>query len=589
MKQFNKEVFKDAWHLIKPYWISSEKKTAYILLAAIIFLNLAIVGINVLFNLWYKEFYNALQELNEKAFWIALAQFSTLAFFYIISAVYSLYLNQMLQIKWRKWLTDNFLNKWMDKKVYYHLQVFNNQTDNPDQRISEDLNMFISQSLTLFLGLLSSIVTLFSFISILWIVSGPLHFSIMGFFITIPGYMVWAALLYAILGTWITAIIGRPLIPLNFNQQRFEADFRFNLVRIRENSESVALYSGEDKEHWHLMRKFADIFENYWKIMVRQKKLTWFTSGYNQIAIIFPILVAAPRFFAKKIQLGGLMQIAQAFGQVQTSLSYIVNSYTALANWHAVADRLRTFEHNIQSIENLQVQNSKIKHKQSDCLIVKNLSILLPDNQTYLIKDLNFELKPQQSMLIVGPSGIGKSTLIRTIAGLWPFGYGEISLPKQEKTLFLPQKPYLPIGTLRDVLIYPNGDPSTDNETLKELLESLNLKYLAKHLLEVNMWSQVLSLGEQQYLAFGRIFLQKPDWIFMDEATSALDEKSEKLLYTRLFRDLSQSACLSVGHRSSLLNYHKIKLSLLGDGKWLIEPIKKTDSDKISYLKEEFA
>ncbi len=589
MKQFNKEVFKDAWHLIKPYWISSEKKTAYILLAAIIFLNLAIVGINVLFNLWYKEFYNALQELNEKAFWIALAQFSALAFFYIISAVYSLYLNQMLQIKWRKWLTDNFLNKWMDKKVYYHLQVFNNQTDNPDQRISEDLNMFISQSLTLFLGLLSSIVTLFSFISILWIVSGPLHFSIMGFFITIPGYMVWAALLYAILGTWITAIIGRPLIPLNFNQQRFEADFRFNLVRIRENSESVALYSGEDKEHWHLMRKFADIFENYWKIMVRQKKLTWFTSGYNQIAIIFPILVAAPRFFAKKIQLGGLMQIAQAFGQVQTSLSYIVNSYTALANWHAVADRLRTFEHNIQSIENLQVQNSKIKHKQSDCLIVKNLSILLPDNQTYLIKDLNFELKPQQSMLIVGPSGIGKSTLIRTIAGLWPFGYGEISLPKQEKTLFLPQKPYLPIGTLRDVLIYPNGDPSTDNETLKELLESLNLKYLAKHLLEVNMWSQVLSLGEQQYLAFGRIFLQKPDWIFMDEATSALDEKSEKLLYTRLFRDLSQSACLSVGHRSSLLNYHKIKLSLLGDGKWLIEPIKKTDSDKISYLKEEFA
>ncbi|MGC8822928.1 MAG: ABC transporter ATP-binding protein/permease, partial [Desulfurella sp.] len=282
MKQFNKEVFKDAWHLIKPYWVSSEKKTAYILLAAIIFLNLAIVFINVLFNLWYKEFYNALQDLNEKAFWIALGQFTALAFFYIISAVYSLYLNQMLQIKWRRWLTDNFLDKWMDKKIYYHLQVFNHQTDNPDQRISEDLNMFISQSLSLSLGLLSSIVTLFSFISILWIVSGPLHFSVFGYLITIPGYMVWAALLYAIVGTWITAVIGRPLIPLNFNQQRFEADFRFNLVRIRENSESVALYSGEEKEHKHLMRKFADIFENYWKIMVRQKKLTWFTSGYNQ-------------------------------------------------------------------------------------------------------------------------------------------------------------------------------------------------------------------------------------------------------------------------------------------------------------------
>ncbi|WP_291493790.1 ABC transporter ATP-binding protein/permease [Desulfurella sp.] len=589
MKQFNKEVFKDAWHLIKPYWVSSEKKTAYILLAAIIFLNLAIVFINVLFNLWYKEFYNALQELNEKAFWIALGQFTALAFFYIISAVYSLYLNQMLQIKWRRWLTDNFLDKWMDKKIYHHLQVFNHQTDNPDQRISEDLNMFISQSLSLSLGLLSSIVTLFSFISILWIVSGPLHFSVFGYLITIPGYMVWAALLYAIVGTWITAVIGRPLIPLNFNQQRFEADFRFNLVRIRENSESVALYSGEEKEHKHLMRKFADIFENYWKIMVRQKKLTWFTSGYNQIAIIFPILVAAPRFFAKKIQLGGLMQIAQAFGQVQTSLSYIVNSYTSLAAWHAVADRLRTFEHNIESIKALQNSNNNIKYKQSDFLSVKNLSIMLPNNQTYLIKDLSFELKPTQSLLIVGPSGIGKSTLIRTIAGLWPFGSGEIELPPKEKTLFLPQKPYLPIGTLRDVLIYPNGDPSIDNDILKELLVSLNLKYLAKHLLDNNVWSQVLSLGEQQYIAFGRIFLQKPEWIFMDEATSALDEKSERLLYMRLFSELPQSACLSVGHRSSLLNYHKIKLSLLGEGKWSLEPIKKDDLKRVSYLKEEFA
>ncbi len=589
MKQFNKEVFVDAWRLIKPYWVSSEKKTAYILLAAIIFLNLAIVFINVLFNLWYKEFYNALQAMDEKAFWVALAQFSALAFFYIISAVYSLYLNQMLQIKWRRWLTDYFLNKWMDKKIYYHLQVFNHQTDNPDQRISEDLNMFISQSLSLSLGLLSAIVTLFSFISILWIVSGPLHFTVFRLKITIPGYMVWAALLYAIVGTWITAAIGRPLIPLNFNQQRFEADFRFNLVRIRENSESVALYGGENQEHKHLIIKFADIFENYWKIMVRQKKLTWFTSGYNQIAIIFPILVAAPRFFARKIQLGGLMQIAQAFGQVQTSLSYIVNSYTSLAAWHAVADRLRTFEHNIESIKALQQSNSNIQYKQSNFLVVKNLSIMLPDNKTYLIKDLSFELKPKQSLLIVGPSGIGKSTLMRTIAGLWPFGCGEIELPPKEKTLFLPQKPYLPIGTLRDVLLYPNGDPSIDNETLKELLVSLNLKYLAKHLLEINMWSQVLSLGEQQYIAFGRIFLQKPEWIFMDEATSALDEKSEKLLYIRLFEELPQSACLSVGHRSSLLNYHKIKLSLLGGGNWSLEPIEKNNPTQVSYLKEEFA
>ncbi|PMP86447.1 MAG: ABC transporter ATP-binding protein [Thermodesulfobium narugense] len=573
MKQFNKEFLKDTWELIKPYWQSEEKKIAWFLLIIIIFLNLFLVFINVLINLWYNEFYNALQDLNAKAFWIAIIQFCVLAFLYIIAAVYSLYLNQMLQIKWRKWLTDRFLKKWLNKKIYYHLQVFNNSTDNPDQRISEDLNLFVSQTLSLSLGLLSSVVTLASFVGILWTISGSISFEIFGNEIIIPGYMVWAAILYAILGTWITAAIGKPLINLNFKQQMYEANFRFNMVRIRENSESVALYGGEKNEHKHLMVNFFDVFENYWKIMVRQKMLGWFTSGYNQIAIIFPILVASPRFFAREIQLGALMQIAQAFGQVQSSLSYIVNSYPSLANWHAVADRLRTFEHNISFIEDLQQKNNRIIIKKSENLMVENLSIFLPDNKTPLINQLNLSLNKSERLLVVGSSGIGKSTLIRTLAGLWPFGEGKIFLPPKEKLLFLPQKPYLPIGSLKDVLIYPNGDPDVSDDEIKDLLISLNLKHLVNHISEVNMWSQILSLGEQQYLAFGRILLQRPEWIFMDEATSALDEKSERILYFRLKDELSNSAVISVGHRSSLLSYHEKKLIILGEGKWSIDRI----------------
>jgi putative ATP-binding cassette transporter len=271
------------------------------------------------------------------------------------------------------------------------------------------------------------------------------------------------------------------------------------------------------------------------------------------------------------------MQIAQAFGQVQSSLSYIVNSYPSLASWHAVADRLRTFEHNISFIETLQEENNKILINRAENLKVEGLSILLPDNKTPLVSDLNISLNRSEKLLVVGSSGIGKSTLIRTLAGLWPFGEGRIFLPPRDKILFLPQKPYLPVGSLKDVLVYPNGDPNISDDVLKGLLVSLNLKHLVDHISEVNMWSQILSLGEQQYLAFGRIFLQKPEWIFMDEATSALDERSERILYNRLKNDLPESAVISVGHRSSLISYHGTKLTILGEGKWRLDMINPTD------------
>ncbi len=564
MKKFDREFFKDLWSITKPYWFSEEKLKARVLFFLVVFLNLFMVFLNVLFNKWNKIFFDTIQNMDEKGFFKALGEFTILAFIYIITAVYSVYLQQMLQINWRRWLTSYYLSKWMDKKVYYQMQIFFRNTDNPDQRISDDINMFVSQTLNNFLGLLNSLVTLFSFIGILWSISGPIAIGP----IIIPGYMVFAAVFYALIGTLITTKLGRPLIELNFNQQRFEADFRFSLVRIRENSESVAIYSGEEKEKEHLEKNFSNIFQNYWQIMIRQKMLGWFTSGYNQIAIIFPILVAAPRYFAKAIKLGDLMQIAQAFGQVQSSLSYIINSYSFLADWYSVVDRLRTFDKNIKEVHLINLKSS-IKHEEKDKIIVKNLTLYTP-SQKVLIKNLNLELSEDDSLLISGPSGSGKSTLIRSLAGIWIFGEGEIYLPSKEKMLFLPQKPYLPYTTLKEAILYPKRSSSLSDKEIKDLLKEFYLSDLADLLDKEGLWSQVLSLGEQQTIAFLRIFIHKPSWVFLDEATSALDEKREKELYTRL-SSLGNITYVSVAHRSSLAQFHKKKLYIKGNGEWEIK------------------
>ncbi len=567
MRQFDRAFFRDVWRLSRPYWRSDERRSAWGLLVVIVALTLGMVYLNVVFNAWYKEFYNALQKLDKAAFLHAIFRFTWLAALYIIAAVYQLYLNQMLQIRWRRWLTNHYLTEWLRDRTYYHMQVFSAGTDNPDQRISEDLSMFVQQTLTLSLGLLSSVVTLGSFIGILWTISGPLHFHFAGHAVVIPGYMVWAALIYAVAGTWLTNRIGSPLVRLNFDQQRYEADFRFSLVRLRENSESVALYGGERHEHEHFMGRFGHVFSNFWRIMIQQKRLTWFTSGYGQLAVIFPILVASPRFFAKQIELGGLMQIASAFGQVQGALSYIVNSYADLANWHAVVDRLRTFERNMEGIRALRKRHAEIRVEPGEPLRVHGLTLRLPDERP-LLDGLSLEVAPGESLLIMGPSGAGKSTLIRAIAGLWPFGSGRVELPPRERSLFLPQRPYLPIGTLREALLYPYGDPRTPDVRLHEVLGACGLQSLAGLLDERRHWAQVLSLGEQQRLAFARVFLQRPRWIFMDEATSALDEDAERDLYRRLREELPDSAIVSVGHRSTLLAYHQRRLLLSPEGDW---------------------
>lgn len=554
---------RQAWDLAWPYWNSEEKWSARGLLLAVVALNLITVGLNVRFNTWYNDFYNALQEYNLVQFWRQIAIFGIIAFLFIVVAVYSLYLRQILHIRWRRWLTDHFLRNWLENQSYYRLQLSRAPTpDNPDQRISDDLDRFATITLGLSLGLLSSFVTLVSFLSILWTLSGALMIPLGGgAAIHVPGYMVFVALIYAVAGTVLTRWIGYPLIQLNFDQQRYEADFRFSMVRLRENAENVAFYGGEAREFDTFQIRFARIIANWWGIIRRRKKLTWFTTGYGQLAIIFPLVVAAPRYFAKAIQLGGLMQIVSAFGQVQDALSFIISSYTEIAEYQAVVQRLWGFRVRMDDISVQRRSPQPIEIERGGRGVeVDALDLNLPDGRL-LRPNISLSASPGQSLLITGPSGLGKSTLMRAIAGLWPFGRGRIRVT-DGRSLFLPQRPYLPLGTLADALAYPRAATELPRDTLVEALRAVGLLELVDRLDEEANWSQRLSIGEQQRLAFARVLLARPEIVFLDEATSALDEAAEMSLYRVLREAPWRPTIVSVGHHGNLRRFHDMVIDL---------------------------
>jgi putative ATP-binding cassette transporter len=553
---FGLDFFRALWRLAGPYWFSEDRWKARGLLAAVIGLNLSLIAINVRFNQWNNDFYNAVQDFDSEKFYSQLLLFAGLAVAFVLISVYQLYLNQMLQIRWRRWLTRRYLHAWLDEQRFYRLQVSRPDTDNPDQRIGEDLNLFVEKTLTLGLGFMNSIVTLLSFTTILWTLSGVLRVPMPGGDVwEIPGYLCWAALIYAIIGSVLTAKIGAPLVPLNFGQQQTEADFRFRMARLRENSESVALWKGQEAERLSLNQTFDHVVRNFRNIMYQKKNLMWFTSAYNQIAIIFPIMVAAPRFFAKEIQLGGLMQIASAFGQVQQSLSFLVDSFYLIAEWNAVVQRLDGFEKALKDIDEEAMDSDiLVEEKQRKGVLIKNLSISVPGGRC-LLKDMQMEFQPGSAVLITGPTGCGKSSLMRAISGIWPHGRGRIEVPEGKSMLFLSQKPYLPLGTLRDVLLFP-GNVEADDETLEKLLDDCGLPRLKGELDRGENWQLFLSGGEQQRLGFVRALLHKPDFVFLDEGTAALDEESEAHLYKLLRERLPWTGIVSIGHRSSLNELH---------------------------------
>ncbi|MGD9610121.1 MAG: ABC transporter ATP-binding protein/permease [Desulfovibrionaceae bacterium] len=543
----------DLWVLTKPYWKSEERFKSGLLLAVIVGMSLGIVYLNVLFNEWNNLFYNSLQNKDLQAFFRLFGRFAILATFFIVVAVYQIYLRQMLQIRWRRWLTDRYVGRWLAGQAYYRLRFEEGLTDNPDQRISEDIAGFVEQTLSLTLGLLEAVVSLVSFSVILWELSGDITF----FNLPIPGSMLWAAVLYAGFGSVLTHVIGRPLIRLNFFQQRYEADFRFNLVRVRENAEAIGLYGGEEEESRGLAGRFGHVVANWWGIMRRQKRLTWFSAGYSQAAVIFPFLVAAPRYFSGAIQLGGLMQTVSAFAHVQSSLSWFVDAYTRLAQWKATVDRLTGFSAALADLESKRGQGlSRALSPDGQGLSLTGLTLGLPDGRL-LLGGENLSVAPGGRVMLAGPSGCGKSTLFRAMGGLWPYCQGRFDLPAEARALFLPQRPYLPIAPLAGAVTYPDPATAYGEDAIRTALADCGLAHLGDRLGEERHWSQELSPGEQQRLAFARALLLKPRWLFGDEATSALDEASEQHLFALLRERLPDTGLVSIAHRPALSRFHQ--------------------------------
>ena len=555
------------WRLAYPYFFSEDRWPGRILLGAVIALELSAVAINVMINQWYNRFYNALQERNWDSFVHELGFFCVLAAIYIVLAVYQLYLNQWLQIRWWRWMTQQYLNRWLAGANHYRMQLLGDAADNPDQRIAEDINLFIERTLTLSIGLLSAIVTLGSFVVILWSLSelAPLH--IRGVSFAVPGYLVWAALTYAVIGTTLTHLIGWPLVSLNFRQQRFEADFRFNLVRVRENSEQIALLGGETAERDRLLDRFGRVVANWLLIMQRTKRLTFLTAGYSQASVVFPFIMISPAYFAGAVQLGGLMQTASAFNSVQTALSFFVTAYRQLAEWRAVIARLDGFNISVARAQDVSSAKPVIElaTREDGAIKIDDLLVRLPQGQP-VVAARDIAVAKGESVLVTGPSGAGKSTLFRALAGVWPFGVGTIAVPRAATVMTLPQRPYFPVGTLAAAVTYPAEPGTFSDDRLAEVISAVGLPELAQRLDEEAHWNRMLSLGEQQRLGIARAILQAPDFLLLDEATASLDEPAEAALYRLLAQRLAGATIVSIGHRSTLRAFHRRGLELAREG-----------------------
>jgi len=551
------------WRIASPYFFSEDRWAGRILLAAVIAIELSIVGLNVLLNSWNNAFYNALQDKDWDAFAYQLGYFCVLATAFILLAVYQLYLNQWLQIRWRRWLTETYLDRWLAGANHYRMQLLGDAADNPDQRIAEDVRQFIDAGiLPIGLNLLNAVVTLGSFAVILWNLSAAAPLHLFGVKYDIPGYLLWAALVYAVVGTIFTHLIGRALIALNFQQQRYEADFRFNLVRVRESSEQIALLNGERAERNGLLLRFGNVVANWLAIMSRQKKLTFLTAGYRQAAVVFPYIMVSPAYFAGVVQLGGLMQTANAFGQVQDALSVFVNIYRSLAEWRAVVERLAGFDQSIIAAKAAATTPPVITLARGDAPAVslKDLAVRLPEGRP-LVSASSVSIKLGEHVLVSGPSGSGKSTLFRALAGIWPFGSGTITVPKNARVMMLPQRPYFPIAPLAAAVAYPAERGSYDEASVAELISAVGLPALAARIDEEAHWNRMLSLGEQQRLGLARALLSEPDFLFLDEATASLDEPAEAALYQLLKQRLPRATIVSIGHRSTLAAFHQRRLA----------------------------
>ncbi|WP_297371679.1 ABC transporter ATP-binding protein/permease [Acidocella sp.] len=550
---------KEAWVLAKPYFKSEERWGAYALLAAVIVMNLIVVGINVVLTYWNNDFFNAIQVYDSATCWALLLKplvhlksspypmpgFDVLVVAYIILATYAFYFNQMLQIKWRQWLTTHYVENWLSRRAYYIISLQHapgTVVDNPDQRISEDLRDYTANTLALGMDFITNLVTLFSFITELYIISGPITL----FGVTVPGYMLWVAVLYSAIGTGLTQLIGRKLVPLSFNQQRLEANFRYRLIRVRDNPEAIALAKSEADEHGALTESFTYVRDNFWAIMRRTMGLNFFTNGFSQIAYIFPLVVILPRYFAKKVGFGALAQIPMVFSQVQGALSWFVTNYPNLVTWRATVSRLYSFREAMDAAREAAANGPHLREPGA-ALEFSHLTLTLPDGRK-LLNDSSLTLPPGEMITLTGPSGAGKSTLFRAIAGIWPFGDGAITQP-QGRLLFLPQKPYFPLGSLKRALAYPAPEDSLTDTQAQDALRALSLETLLPRLNETENWGLILSGGEQARVQLARALIAQPDWLFLDEPTASLDPDLATKTVAALKSHLPGTTIMVISHQ----------------------------------------
>ena len=535
------------WRLVKPYFSSDQRGRALAFLAAVVALNLIAVYVDVLLNDFNRDFYNALEQKDYAAFKAQLIRFSYLAFFFIVVAVYKFYLTQLLELRWREWLTRRYLDRWLARRAYYKVELFHRATDNPDQRIAEDVRAVIEKTVELTMGLLGSVVTLAAFLSILWAISGPLSFALAGTQISIPGYMVWVAVLYAFGGSWLIHWIGRPLIGINNRQQKVEADFRYGLIRVRENAESIALYGGEAGEREVLHGRFGAVLATALELIKRQKTVITARVFYAQVAVIFPIVVAAPRYFSGGIKLGELMQIASAFGQVQNALSWFIDAYASLAAWKASVDRLLSFDDALLEAET----GGALSSAPGDAPRMNDVTLTTPQGLP-IVTGATLAIAAGEHWLVSGPSGSGKSTVFRALAGIWPFGQGQVAAPRAG-VLFLPQRPYLPLGSLKAAVCYPSTPDAIGDAAVRAALVDCHLPHLAARLDEDGAWDRQLSPGEQQRVGFARVLINRPRWLFMDESTAALDAPTARALYALVRERLPDTALISIAQHLTVV------------------------------------
>ncbi|AWY44159.1 ATP-binding cassette domain-containing protein [Pseudomonas putida] len=558
------QTLRNFWRLAGPFWASEEKYPALLLLVATVVMTLCLVGVNILTNFWNLHFYNALQALDYHGFIVGSVQFILLQIGTAAFTVAAFHFQQKLTLRWRRWSTHNLLGQWLGSQRYQKLKLTETDVDNPDQRIAEDIDLFIVKSLKLTLGLLTSVVSLFSFLHIIWQASSLVSVPLAGDDVVIPGLLVWIAIVYALAGTGLAFWLGRALPRLNFMQQRREADFRFSLMRLRENADSVALYKGEAVENLRFNQRLEAVLENFWALVKKQKLIMGYSTFYLRSATVIPMFIMAPQFFAGAFPLGRLTQISAAFGEVHSAIAYLVEVFPELSAWKSVIDRLIGFQERLDKVE---VTSNVVEGHQADGLEIKDLDIWLPSGRR-LFDGFNLSLKPGDSLLISAPSGYGKSTFIRTVTGLWPHASGSASYDRG-RALTLSQKPYLPLGSLREALWYPMPPDREADSALRLLMQQIGLQHLSEQLDREHDWSQTLSVGEQQRLAFVRALLARPAVLFLDESSSALDAANEARCYQLLKQTLPDTILISVGHNASLERFHWQVLELQSEARWL--------------------